>query len=269
MNEYFFAGQNNNHGGNKKKKKRPKPSEYLPFLARASDAGDGGVSFVFHGDDDPDEDGDICLFSLRDRSSTGAAAAAEALLPKPQPATTTFLEKKLCSDDSLASLALRYGCTVAELKRVNNILTDQEIHGLRTIKVPIKPYSLLTEEIQNDNDAAAGDGHYENELESSSSSSVVRALSIGSSIFPNDSASFLSAMDEDLERIRLTTSHYKSSLEEVTEELTCKRFHPFTEERKPRNRNIGRFVVIWIIVITIIIPLLIFLCLELQKHSST
>lgn len=266
MNKYFLRKKPSSHDNGllSGKRGRPNSSDYLSFdrtLGAASDT-DDGVAFVFHGSVDGDEN--CCLpaetFHLRDRSSTGVGDAAT---------KQTFLEKKLCVDDSLASIALRYGCTVAELKRANNLLTDQEIHGLRTIKVPVKPYSLLTEQIENEIGISVCGGGQNDELDAMDSN--VRTLSIGSSIFPNDSASFLSAMDEDLERIRLTTSLYKSSLEEVTEQLTCKRFHPLAEQCRPqeRSRHFGRFVIIWIIVITIVIPLIIFLCLELQKNSST
>ena len=45
--------------------------------------------------------------------------------------------------DNLASLSLKYRVPIAELKRVNNILTEQGFYALKRIKIPVKPYSLL------------------------------------------------------------------------------------------------------------------------------
>lgn len=40
------------------------------------------------------------------------------------------------SDDSLQSLSLLYGCTIAELKAVNNLFSDSDLHTRLTLSVP-------------------------------------------------------------------------------------------------------------------------------------
>ena len=47
--------------------------------------------------------------------------------------------------DTLAKLSLKYSIPVAELKRVNNILSDQYFYALKRIKIPVRTASLLTE----------------------------------------------------------------------------------------------------------------------------
>jgi len=49
--------------------------------------------------------------------------------------------------DTLLSLSLKYNVPIAELKRVNNILTDQGFFALKRIKIPVKPYSLLLPDV--------------------------------------------------------------------------------------------------------------------------
>jgi len=49
--------------------------------------------------------------------------------------------------DTLLSLSLKYNVPIAELKRVNNILTDQGFYALKRIKIPVKPYSLLLPDV--------------------------------------------------------------------------------------------------------------------------
>jgi LysM repeat protein len=47
--------------------------------------------------------------------------------------------------ETLTSASLKYNVPASELKRVNNLLTDNEFFALKRIKVPVKPSSLLTE----------------------------------------------------------------------------------------------------------------------------
>ena len=47
--------------------------------------------------------------------------------------------------ESLTSLSLKYNIPVAELKRVNNLINENEFFALKRFKIPVKPASLLTE----------------------------------------------------------------------------------------------------------------------------
>jgi len=55
------------------------------------------------------------------------------------------VEAELQPGDTLASTSLKYNIPVAELKRVNNILAENQFYALKRIKIPIKTASLLTE----------------------------------------------------------------------------------------------------------------------------
>lgn len=46
-------------------------------------------------------------------------------------------------DDTLQAIALRYHCSVAEIKRINKIDKDNEIFARTTVNVPVNPYTLL------------------------------------------------------------------------------------------------------------------------------
>ncbi|GAB1861836.1 LysM and putative peptidoglycan-binding domain-containing protein 3 [Camponotus japonicus] len=48
-------------------------------------------------------------------------------------------------EDTLQALALRYRCTISELKRINKIDKENEIYAKPYIKVPVQPFSILTE----------------------------------------------------------------------------------------------------------------------------
>uniref|UniRef100_A0A8C6TRQ3 LysM and putative peptidoglycan-binding domain-containing protein 4 n=1 Tax=Neogobius melanostomus TaxID=47308 RepID=A0A8C6TRQ3_9GOBI len=56
------------------------------------------------------------------------------------------LERQLQQGDNLNKLALQYGCQVAEIKRLNNLIQEQDLFALKSIKIPIQKHSFLTEE---------------------------------------------------------------------------------------------------------------------------
>ncbi|XP_078097632.1 lysM and putative peptidoglycan-binding domain-containing protein 4 isoform X2 [Mustelus asterias] len=58
---------------------------------------------------------------------------------------TVFLVREVVDGDNLNTFALQYGCSVADLKRVNHLIREQDFFALKTIKIPVKKHSLLTE----------------------------------------------------------------------------------------------------------------------------
>ncbi|NXT20742.1 LYSM4 protein, partial [Syrrhaptes paradoxus] len=56
-----------------------------------------------------------------------------------------LLEREVTKDDNLNKLALQYGCKVADIKRVNNFIREQDLYALKSIKIPVKTHGLLTE----------------------------------------------------------------------------------------------------------------------------
>ncbi|XP_042309831.1 lysM and putative peptidoglycan-binding domain-containing protein 3 isoform X2 [Sceloporus undulatus] len=56
-----------------------------------------------------------------------------------------FITKDIQEGDTLNAIALQYCCSVADIKRVNNLITDQDFFALRAIKIPVKKFSVLTE----------------------------------------------------------------------------------------------------------------------------
>ncbi|XP_041745848.1 lysM and putative peptidoglycan-binding domain-containing protein 4 [Coregonus clupeaformis] len=54
-----------------------------------------------------------------------------------------LLERDVLVGDNLNKLALQYGCKVADIKRVNNLIQEQDMFVLKSIKIPVKKHSLL------------------------------------------------------------------------------------------------------------------------------
>ncbi|XP_032454857.1 lysM and putative peptidoglycan-binding domain-containing protein 3 [Nasonia vitripennis] len=121
---------------------------------------EGSPHYVFlYSEDDQSEDEEV--FPMKDRNSKPAL-----------PRKVEVINVKIQSDDTLQALALRYHCTISELKRINNIHKDNEIHAHRSIKVPVQAYSLLTETLGKSNESnqdSALDPAVSNQTEGTSS----------------------------------------------------------------------------------------------------
>ncbi|XP_077452901.1 lysM and putative peptidoglycan-binding domain-containing protein 4 [Stigmatopora argus] len=58
-----------------------------------------------------------------------------------------LLERHVLDGDNLNKLALQYGCKVADIKRVNNLIQEQDLFALKCIKIPVPKHSFLMESI--------------------------------------------------------------------------------------------------------------------------
>ncbi|NWZ19009.1 LYSM4 protein, partial [Asarcornis scutulata] len=68
--------------------------------------------------------------------------------PRGRAGAVVLLQREVAEGDSLNKLALQYGCQVADIKRVNNFIREQDLYALKSIKIPVKPHGLLTESSQ-------------------------------------------------------------------------------------------------------------------------
>lgn len=134
-----------------------------------------------------------------------------------------YLVRDIKEGDTLNSISLQYFCSVADIKRANNLLTEQDFFALRSIKIPVKRFSVLTET------------HPTTPLKSSSPSGTRRLPQIplgataltsetstdSSSVSSTDSVEgFLQEKDKDIELLVKSTGPSRSSLNEVVSSLT-------------------------------------------------
>ncbi|XP_051154068.1 lysM and putative peptidoglycan-binding domain-containing protein 3 isoform X2 [Leptopilina boulardi] len=97
---------------------------------------DASPHYVFlYSDDECSDDEENILLENRNHSHA--------------PRKVEVIKVEIQSEDTLQALALRYGCTISEIKRVNNIHKENEIFARQVIKVPVQPFSFLTENINN------------------------------------------------------------------------------------------------------------------------
>ncbi|XP_033111776.1 lysM and putative peptidoglycan-binding domain-containing protein 3-like [Anneissia japonica] len=159
-----------------------------------------------------------------------------------------LLEREIRPSDSLSGFALQYSVPVSELKRINNLIKDQDFYALTKLKIPVKRHGLLTEikeeekrrQLQGDDQAGPSNSTgleeyrtFSDEDDEEEELFSVRKISIRDAICDGEAKQFLRNMDRDLKRIQTATSSKKESLDEVLSMLTEKRIHPF----QPNNRQ--------------------------------
>ncbi|KRZ10500.1 LysM and putative peptidoglycan-binding domain-containing protein 3 [Trichinella zimbabwensis] len=67
-----------------------------------------------------------------------------------------FVVYHMCAGDTIQKIALKHNISVNELKRVNNLLSDQDIYALKMIRIPVHRFSFLTDSYEVSNDSASG-----------------------------------------------------------------------------------------------------------------
>lgn len=153
-----------------------------------------------------------------------------------------YLTRDIQEGDTLNSIALQYHCSVADIKRANNLLTEQDFFALRSVKIPVRRFSVLTETHTT--------GPLKPALPTSPTGarrvpqiSPVTSLPTESSTDSSSSTEsvegFLLEKDKDIERLVKSTGPSRSSLNEVVSSLTLQQQQPLLGEveYKPAQRK--------------------------------
>ncbi|KAJ8286703.1 hypothetical protein GJAV_G00042280 [Gymnothorax javanicus] len=178
-----------------------------------------------------EEDGDSYELRSRGRDRPKRSASRDRL------DDIVYLVRDIREGDTLNALSLQYFCSVADIKRANNLLTEQDFFALRTIKIPVKRFSVLTEthcpasqklgpppdtrQLPETLPPSEGTAHPSSASSSSSIDSV---------------GSFLQEKDKDIEQLVKSTDPSRGSLNEVVSSLNLQQ--QFGEvERRPAGRK--------------------------------
>ncbi|XP_034025924.1 lysM and putative peptidoglycan-binding domain-containing protein 3 [Thalassophryne amazonica] len=131
-----------------------------------------------------------------------------------------YLARDIHEGDTLNSIALQYHCSVAELKRANNLLTEQDFFALRSVKIPVRRFSVLTETHSIGHLKSASPSAARRPLEGSPATSLPTESSTDSSSSADSVEGFLLEKDKDIEQLVKSTGSSRSSLNEVVSSLT-------------------------------------------------
>ncbi|XP_028731466.1 lysM and putative peptidoglycan-binding domain-containing protein 3 [Peromyscus leucopus] len=143
-----------------------------------------------------------------------------------------LLTKDIQEGDTLNAVALQYCCTVADIKRVNNLISDQDFFALRSIKIPVKKFSSLTETLH------PLKGRQALHPPPVACAPEREAVAPGACLPSTESAGrFLEEVDRDIEQIGKCTDTKRENLSEVVSALTARqsRFEP--ESRSAHRKD--------------------------------
>lgn len=181
-----------------------------------------------------------------------------------------FINKDIIEGDTLNSLALQHCCTVADLKRANNLINEQDFFALRSIKIPVKRFSLLTETHFSQKGKLSRTVSIQPPLDDQIHFAPLEALST------ETVDSFLQEVDRDIEQIVRVTDMRKENLHEVVSALS-QELHFETELKVVRQKDpyhgadwgLGWWTAVVIMVIVgIITPVFYFLYYEVLHKEA-
>ncbi|RUS87034.1 hypothetical protein EGW08_005187 [Elysia chlorotica] len=246
--------------------------------------------YVF-GDSNQVEDDENVEFEMptisMSRHRGTSAFAQEASIDEEQP---TYFEREIGEGETLQAIALKYACPVSELKRLNNLIQDQEFFALKILKVPMRKHGVLSEEMAKHTFKLGASGYsrgaetlsptsdgdpYTSYFEDSDSHAdfsdpetqlkVMRTLSIREHMSSQgrEAEKFLRKMDSDLAKLKQGSRKERESLSEVISILTNKSFHPLESSRPGVNKHNGAdcgiswwSIMVYSLIVGIIVPIL-------------
>ncbi|XP_054466598.1 lysM and putative peptidoglycan-binding domain-containing protein 3 [Anoplopoma fimbria] len=152
-----------------------------------------------------------------------------------------YLTRDIQEGDTLNSIALQYHCSVADIKRANNFLTEQDFFALRSVKIPVRRFSVLTEthstgplKPASSSSSSSGARHLQ---QISPVASLPSESSTDSSCSTDSVEGFLMEKDKDIERLVKSTGPSRNSLNEVVSSLTQQQPLLGEVEYKPVQRK--------------------------------
>ncbi|XP_048886492.1 lysM and putative peptidoglycan-binding domain-containing protein 4 [Brienomyrus brachyistius] len=166
------------------------PGERFPRAFQAPvdvHASADGQVYVFRGVRDDSAESSEEELGMAQRRPRGRRSGQE----RAREGGVLLLERPVSHVDSLNKLALQYGCKVADIKQLNNLIREQDLYALKSIRIPVKKHGLLTE-LNNELIYM----HPESHLPSSQGTAAPHLP---------DYTDFLKEIDRDIERLIQTT----------------------------------------------------------------
>ncbi|XP_045891315.1 lysM and putative peptidoglycan-binding domain-containing protein 3 [Micropterus dolomieu] len=197
----------------------------------------GGHAYLFGNNgsenDLSEEDGESCELRPRGRERLRRSTSREKM------EDIIYLTRDIQEGDTLNSISLQYHCSVADIKRANNLLTEQDFFALRSVKIPVRRFSVLTETLSTGPLPSASPSGGRRLPQISTVTSLPSESSTDSSSSTDSVEGFLLEKDKDIERLVKSTGPSRSSLNEVVSSLTLQQTQPLLGEveYKPAQRK--------------------------------
>lgn len=165
-----------------------------------------------------------------------------------------WIEKKIKQEDSINKIALQYNVPVTDIKRFNNIVNDQEIYALKSIRIPVSELKrdILLKKMNRENINLSDEfENYDNE---------------NAPLINNDSEK-----EPSVEDIFVKTDTVVAQVRDALpdNEVNIGTYH-FVDAKSPNNTNGIWMIIFAVIIIFVIVPLLLTFIEEENhlEHSS-
>lgn len=119
---------------------------------------------------------------------------------------------------------------MADIKRANSLLTEQDFFALRSVKIPVRRFSVLTETHNTGPIKSASPSGARHPPQISPVTSLPSESSTDSSSSTDSVEGFLLEKDKDIEQLVKSTGPSRSSLNEVVSSLTLQQQQPLLRE---------------------------------------
>ncbi|KAJ8380592.1 hypothetical protein SKAU_G00013700 [Synaphobranchus kaupii] len=192
----------------------------------------GGHAYIFGNsvvteNEFSEEDGDCYELRSRGRERLRRSASRDRI------DDIVYLVRDIKEGDTLNGIALQYFCSVSDIKRANNLLTEQDFFALRSLKIPVKRFSVLTE---SHRPASLQPGTAQAQPPGGAATAIEPPSSSSSSSSSDSAGSFLQEKDRDIELLVKSTDPSKGGLSEVVSSLSLQQ-QPADPERRPTPRK--------------------------------
>ncbi|XP_027301902.1 lysM and putative peptidoglycan-binding domain-containing protein 3 [Anas platyrhynchos] len=172
----------------------------------------------------PEEEAEA--FELRPRGREKVRRSAS----RDRPDDIVLLARDIQEGDTLNAIALQFCCSVADIKRVNNLINDQDFFALRSIKIPVKKFSVLTETHASPKGRPV--------LRPAHCSPEVQEASPSDKFSANETAgNFLKEVDRDIEEIVKCNDTKRENLNEVVSALAAQQVCFETDGKTKKSKD--------------------------------
>ncbi|KRX20688.1 LysM and putative peptidoglycan-binding domain-containing protein 3 [Trichinella nelsoni] len=143
-----------------------------------------------------------------------------------------FVVYHMCAGDTIQKIALKHNISVNELKRVNNLLSDQDIYALKMIRIPVHRFSFLTDSYKVSSDSASGkidspviSAAHVSSVDSFSVHGEKQKLRDDHAHAKSDIIDLLSEVDQNVQRVK--EKHSQQNSKEANQHLNENDLHNF------------------------------------------
>ncbi|XP_076853822.1 lysM and putative peptidoglycan-binding domain-containing protein 3 [Brachyhypopomus gauderio] len=193
----------------------------------------GGQAYIFGNTSETEfseEDGESYELRSRGRERLRRSVSRERM------DDIVYVMRDIKEGDTLISISLQYFCTVADIKRANNLLTEQDFFALRSIKIPVRRFSSFTETHSTASHKTGSPGGFRR-VPGNPSSGASADSSPSSSSSADSVEFFLQEKDKDIELLVKSSNPSRNSLNEVVSSLSSQQPLLGESERRPATRK--------------------------------